>query len=511
MRHPVTALWVAALSWSTSHGDTYRRRLLPYRRDLALLFIVACCFRLIWAFLIPPWQVPDEAAHFTYVAHIVEQGELPYARQTAELPLYSQEVVESLKNGLYFATSSGGSPIPPPLTVMPAGYDYAIARDYNAPDVERRSAGGATATPYSAGSYLLAVPAYWLFRELPILSRLYAVRCVIAAIGALSCLFAYAIGTTLGGDREWGRTLGLMLAWFPQYTFMSAGVNNDAASILCATALIWLTIVLLQRQRLSVTLTFAMGLCAAVGVIVKPTTLPIAFVSGVVFLWQLIRGKRQAGMTLRSWALPCLTYTLGAALIFGPELLLRRYLGARATAIAMTTEVDSSVLVHGVTHTLAEYLHAKVAGGGFYLQWFFLKTGWGLFGSLDVPLSEETYAVIGLVSVVGITAALVAMLTNVALRRMLSLPFILLAAQLVFVFIGMDYYLSYATTGAPLGIQGRYLFPALVPFLYLLLSGWYYLGHNHRYTLHLASIGAFALQISSLIAFIGHYYGIGGG
>ncbi len=510
MRHSVTALWVAVLSWSTSHGDTYRRRLLPYRRDLALLFIVACCFRLIWAFLIPPWQVPDEAAHFTYVAHIVEQGELPYARQMTELPLYSQEVVESLKNGLYFATSSGGSPIPPPLTVMPAGYDYAIARDYNAPDVERRSAGGATATPYSAGSYLLAVPAYWLFRELPILSRLYAVRCVIATIGALSCLFAYAIGTTLGGDREWGRTLGLMLAWFPQYTFMSAGVNNDAASILCATALIWLTIVLLQRQRPSVTLAFAMGFCAAVGVLVKPTTLPIAFVSGVVFLWQLIRGERQPRVPLSSRARPLLMYTLGAALIFGPELLLRRYLGARATAAAVA-EVDSSLPLHGFSYSLAEYLHAKTAAGSFYLQWFFLKTGWGLFGWLDVPLSEETYAVIGFISVVGITAALVAMLTNVALRRMLSLSFIFLAAQLVFVFIGMDYYLSYAATGAPLGIQGRYLFPALVPFLYLLLSGWYYLSHNHRYTLRLASIGAFALQISSLIAFIGHYYGIGGG
>jgi hypothetical protein len=483
--------------------------MLPYRRDLTLLFVVACCFRLIWAFIIPPWQVPDEPAHFTYVAHIVEQGELPYARETAELPLYSPEVVESLKNSLYFATSSGGSPNPPPLAVMPAGYDYAVARDYNAPDVERRSAGGATATPYSASPYLLEVPAYWLFRDRPILSRLYAVRCVIAAVGALSCLFAYAIGTTLGGSREWGRTLGLMLAWFPQYTFISAGMNNDAASILCATALSWLTIVLLQRQRPSVTLALAMGVCAAVGVIMKPTTLPIAFVSGVVFLWLLVRGKRQSGITVSSRARPLLAYTLGAALIIGPELLLRRYLGARATAVGMT-EIDSSLLVHGFPHPLREYLHAKVAAGGFYLQWFFLKTGWGLFGWLDVPLGEETYAAIGLISIVGITAALVATLTDGVLRYKLFLPLILVAAQLGFVFLVMDFYLSFSKTGEPLGIQGRYLFPALAPFLYVLLSGWYYLSHNHRYTLRLASIGALALQVISLTAVIGHYYGLGG-
>jgi hypothetical protein len=499
----------SALAWSPARWKHYRSGILPYRRDLTLLFIIACCSRLIWAFLIPPWQVPDEAAHFTYVAHIVEQGELPYTRQTAELPLYSQEVIESLKNGLYFATSSGGSPIPPPLTVMPAGYDYAIARDYYAPGMERRSAGGATATPYSAGSYLLEVPAYWLFRDMPILSRLYAVRCVIAVVGALSCLFAYAIGTTLGGDREWGRTLGLMLAWFPQYTFMSAGMNNDAASILCATALIWLIIILLQRQRLSLALALAMGFCAAVGAIVKPTTVPIALVSGVVVLWQLVREKRQTGIPLSHRARLLLIYTLGAALIIGPELLLRRYLGTRATAAAVA-EVDSSLSLHGFSYPLAEYLHAKTAAGSFYLQWFFLKTGWGLFGTLDVPLGEETYAVIGLISIVGITAALVAALTNGAVRWKLALPLALIAAQVGFVFLGMDYYLSYATTGTPLGIQGRYLFPALVPFLYLLLSGWYYLSHSHRYTLRLASIGALALQVTSLIAVVGHYYGLGG-
>ena len=509
MWHTVIRLWVSALAWCDSHGKRYRHRLLPYRRDLTLLFIVACCFRLIWAFLLPPWQVPDEPAHFTYVAHIVEQGELPYASQTAALPLYSQEVAESLRNGLYFATSSGGSPNPPPLAVMPAGYDYALAREYNAPTAERRSAGGATATPYSASSYLLEVPPYWLFRNMPILSRLYAVRCVIAAIGAFSCLFAYAIGATLGGSREWGRALGLMLAWFPQYTFLSAGMNNDAASIVCATALIWLTILLLQRQQASATLIFAAGLCAAVSVIVKPTTIPVAIVSGLVFLWQLFREKRNGARTIASITRPLFTYALAVALIFGPELLLRRYLGSRAATVAATT-VDGSFLVHGATHTLAEYLHAKATAGSFYLQWFFLKTGWGLFGWLDVPLSEETYAVIGLISVVGITAALVAMLTNVAPRRKLALPFTLLAAQIVFVFIGMDYYLSYSTTGTPLGIQGRYLFPTLVPFLYLLLSGWYYLSHNHRYTLRLASISAFALQIISLMAVIGHYYGIGG-
>ena len=500
--------WAAALSWGRGRWACYRRRILPYRRDLALIFVVAYTFRLIWVLLIPPWQVPDEPAHFTYVAHLVEQGELPYARETADLPLYSQEVAESLRNGLYFATSTGGSPNPPPLAVMPAGYDYAIARDYNAPAAERRSAGGSTATPYSAVSYLIEAPAYWLFRTMPVLSRLYAVRSVVAAVGALSCLFAYAIGTALGGGREWGRTLGLMLAWFPQYTFMSAGMNNDAASILCATALVWLVVVQLQRPRLSMTLAFAAGLCAALGVIVKPTTIPIALVSGVVFLWQLLRGRRPGGV-LAGRGRPLLAYLLGAALILGPELLLRRYLAARATAVAVT-EVNSSFLVHGFPHPLTEYLHAKAAAGSAYLQWFFLKTGWGLFGWLDVPLGEETYAAIGLLSIVGIAAALVAMLTNGALRGKLALPLALISAQLGFVFLGMDYYLSYAKTGQPIGIQGRYLFPALVPFLYLLLSGWYYLSHNHRHTLRLVSVGALALQLVSLVAVIGHYYGIGG-
>jgi len=509
MRHTVIRRWRTIASWGGSRWRDHGGRITPYRGDLTLLFITALSFRFLWVLLIPPWQVPDEPAHFTYVAHIVEQGELPYVSETAELPLYSQEVVESLKNGLYFATSSGGSPSPPPLAVLPAGYDYGSARSYTAPTTERLSAGGSTATAYPALPYLPEVPAYWLFREMPIVSRLYAVRCVVALIGALSCLFAYAIGVTLGGQREWGRALGLLMAWFPQYTFVSSGMNNDAASIACATALIWLTTVQLQRQRLRMTMALLLGFCAALSVIVKPTTIPIALASGLVFVWYLCRELRYPDSALRVITRLLLSYVGGVALIFGPELLMRRYLGARAAAIAVTT-VDGTFLVHGVVHPFAEYVQAKTTGGSFYLQWFFLRTGWGLFGWLDVPLSEEAYAFIGLISIVGITGALVAALTSRPLRYKLILPLILVTAQISFVFIGMDYYLSYAITGAPLGIQGRYLFPALAPFLYLLLVGWSYLSHNHRYTLRLASLGALGLQVASLLALIGHYYGVGG-
>ena len=43
--------------------------------DLVLLLLLAFSLRVIWVFLIPPWQAPDEPAHFAYIAHIGEQCE----------------------------------------------------------------------------------------------------------------------------------------------------------------------------------------------------------------------------------------------------------------------------------------------------------------------------------------------------------------------------------------------------------------------------------------------------
>lgn len=484
---------------------SYRARLQPHQRELALLFLIAWCFRLVWVFLIPPWQVPDEASHFTYVAYLVEQHQIPYTEQTSALPKYSPEVLNSLENSLYFSTSTSGTPNPPLLSVLPSGYDYASASAYNAPAADRKSAGGATATPYSFINYIIEAPAYWLFQGAPILSRLYAVRTVIALIGALSSLMAYGIGVTLGGTAEWGRTMGLATAWFPQFTFMSAGMNNDALSILCSTILIWLTLRQIQARCLSKNRTLLLGLMAALSVVVKPTTIPLAVISGTVFLWYTGRAAWHNRAALRS----LLYYTFGVVCIFGPELLVRRYSASRAAAIATTT-VDGTFFLHGIRYSLEQYANAKVQGGSFYLQWLFLKMSWGMFGWLDVQMSDEAYAFIALFSILGLGGAAIAILTLRTYRHKVFVPLLFVVAQIAYTFLFIDYYISYAISGQVIGIQGRYFLPALVPFLYILISGWCHLSHNHRYTLRLISATFLAIQLIGLMTLIQHYYGISG-
>lgn len=499
------------LSIGTRQGEvkrllsSYYTHLQPHRRELALLFLIAWCFRLVWVFLIPPWQVPDEASHFTYVAHLVEQREIPFTEQTSALPVYSKEVLTSLQNSLYYSTSSQGTPNSPPLSVLPAGYDYTVATAYSASAADRKSGGGATATAYSWVNYIIEAPAYWLFQGEPILSRLYAVRIVVAVIGALSCLVAYGIGVTLGGTTEWGRTVGLATAWFPQFTFMSAGMNNDALSILCATTLIWLTLQQVQARNLRKDRTILLGFMAALSVIVKPTTIPLAVISGMVFLWYVgcrVRHNRIALLSL-------LTYACGVICVFLPELLIRRYLSLQAAAIARTT-VDGSFFLHGIHYSLKQYLSVKMQGGNFYLQWLFLKLSWGMFGWLDVQMSDEAYAFIALFSILGLGGAVTAFLTLRGYRHKVFIPLLFIIAQIAYTFLFIDYYISFALNGQFIGIQGRYFLPALAPFLYILISGWCYLSHNHRNTLRLVSATFLAIQLVSLMTLLQHYYGISG-
>ncbi len=58
-----------------------RQRLMTIDRgvstDLVFVFLAALGIRLFWAALTPPWMSPDEPQHFAYVAHLVENGEIP--------------------------------------------------------------------------------------------------------------------------------------------------------------------------------------------------------------------------------------------------------------------------------------------------------------------------------------------------------------------------------------------------------------------------------------------------
>jgi len=475
-------------------------------RDLTLVFIVALGFRLIWALLVPPWQTPDEGAHFSYVAHIVESVELPgIGTPKYGGPGYSVEFNNSWNNTLFNRISTVGLPRTPEFAFLPPSYDYEIARDYQAPAEERHNGAGGTATPYPPLYYLIIALPYKLFQNEPIISRLFASRIVSGIFGALGCIFGYLMAYEIRRERLWGLSVGLCMALLPMYTFVSISVNNDTAMICATTALIWTAVRTFQQQQVSQRLLWAMGIISGCILLIKPTGIVVVALVGVALVvrqWPIVR---------RPWRI-CWPRTRATAHfivpligLYTPLILLRILLNRASTG---TSSVAGMNIVLAPTYSFWSYLQNEYTAGGSYFFWLFVKTFWGAFGWLEIYMPDWIYSVMLIFCALGIVGLVLGFVRRRQERRWTLLLLGLIIGQLAFLFIVADYALSYSQLGIGLGLQGRYLFPVLAPILLLLLGGWHILSGGRKLILYLAPFGALLLQLASLTTIITRYYGI---
>jgi uncharacterized membrane protein len=188
-------------------------------------------------------------------------------------------------------------------------------------------------------------------------------------------------------------------------------------------------------------------------------------------------------------------------------MLFRLLMVSSANAGASVEGRASTMLLSGPRYSLWSYLHTEQRLGLGYFLGLFIKSTWGVFGWLEIFLPTIVYIAILLFCLIGLVAFGVQMIWR---PRDQARPVLLglLAAQVAFVFLVVDYLLSFAQIGHGLGLQGRYFYPVLAPVLFVLLSGWSHLFHEHPLFLRLAPLGMLALQLFSLATIIARYYGV---
>lgn len=507
-------------------GPATRKRIAG---DLLLVFAIALGIRLVWAVLIPPWLAPDELDHYTYVSHIAEQGQIPHLPYP-DYPVYPPEYETSwllTRSADIRATDRESREQLVPH--FPVTYDYGPAKSFTAPIADRLTQGGARAANYPPLYYLSAALPYRLLREAPILTRLLAARSTTALFGALSCVFGYLFAYEIRRCRLWGWGLALCLALLPMYVFDSAIVNNDAAMDLFAAAVVWLSARALLRPVLSPALALCIGIASGLTLLSKPTAFPVVAVAGAVIVIkaapQLPRSFGQPRRVLGAIG----AYAIAIAALYGPWLIFSaRNLGGFVVlavpirrAIRLLTGVSpvaamplpssgdpapSPSLLSGA-YSFPSYVRYEVGHGWSYFHQIFIETFWGTFGWLDVPLAAWVYVPITVFCIVGLVGAAIQLALQPERRPALLLAWGFVLAHVIFLFGAVNFYI-YRTTGKDLGLSGRYFFPMLVPFLYLLLSGWTHLCREHPMVLRLAPALMLGLQLFSLATIVSHYYGV---
>lgn len=249
----------------------------------ALLATLALLHGLLYAWLVPPWQIPDEPAQFEYAALIAALGRTPTVddRDAA----LDARLAGSLVRERFFEYLLGHPPPEPPQTMEQARAIFFM--------------------PSQVGG---DPPLYFWLAALPI--RLLAARSIEAQLLALrllgALLTAGAVLCVYGAARELAPAAGLALAaglvaaLQPMFVFVGVGAGNDSLANLIGAAITWALLRTL-RCGASPRRVLALAALALLGALTKRTLLPQALLLALLGAgWLAVRLARLLADVARS-------------------------------------------------------------------------------------------------------------------------------------------------------------------------------------------------------------------
>ncbi len=294
-----------------------------------------------WSLITPPFQVPDEQAHFAYVEQLARGHSLP-SSSSQEYALDEVQALESLQVGrVSFEPQHGTLASRAQQRTLEA-----LLRSAKARTPEVTPADGATGAAGTAASepplyYALEAVPYQLGASGTVLDQLALMRLLSAAMAGLTALFAFLFLRELLPTTRYAWTVGgLGVAFMPGLGFISGAVNPEA--LLCAVgAAIFYCLARGFRRGLTQPLALALGALIAAGFLTKLNFLGLA-PAAVVGLLVLARRRLLAdgaGTALRVLA-PGLALGASPVLIYAIANVLSHHhtLGLSSGALAQTSK-----------------------------------------------------------------------------------------------------------------------------------------------------------------------------
>jgi len=270
-------------------------------------FLIAFVNAAIWGLVVPPFQVPDEIAHFGYAQYLAETGEPPPQGAGAQYSPQEQATLEKLGFfGVIGRAENRG--------ILTAAEDRALRKVTSSTNPVGQ--GGADSVTNQPPLYyaLEAIP-YWLSPSNEILVRLFFMRLLSALMAACTVLGVFMFIRELAPGSPWTWTVGaLAVAFQPTFDFMAAGVQGDNLLFLTST-LTFLMLLRAYRRGFTMRRAAIIGAVVAAGTLAKLTfiaLLPGIAVGLLVLCWRALpQGRAQA---LRALAVAALVAAVPVAL-----------------------------------------------------------------------------------------------------------------------------------------------------------------------------------------------------
>jgi 4-amino-4-deoxy-L-arabinose transferase-like glycosyltransferase len=274
-------------------------------------FVVAFLNVLIWTFVIPPFQVPDEISHFGYVQYLAEVGRPPSQGPIGQYSPQEQDTLDALS----FAVVAGHGA---QRGIMDSVEEQGLREELAATASPVGEGGSSSATDQPPLYYALESIPYLLSPSREILARLELMRVLSALMAALTVLCIYMFLRELLPGSPWTWTVGaLVVAFQPMFCFIGAGVQGDNLLFL-ASAATFLGLARAFRRGLSTKRAALIGLVTVAGLLAKLTF--IALLPGIALALALLawrawpsgkgRALRAVGVAAAIVVIPVLAYAI---------------------------------------------------------------------------------------------------------------------------------------------------------------------------------------------------------
>lgn len=430
---------------------------LPQRFPPLLLLVVLLYLVLAtsYAIVTPPWQIPDEPAHYNYVKYIWDTRSLP----TLQPGDYPADYLEELKRRKW----------PAELSIDSVRYES------HQPPL----------------FYVISAPVYGLTRWLNLGLRptVIVLRLVSVVLGGLLLLVVYQIGRrALPEHPQVSLAAVAFVAFLPMHLAITAGINNDTLAELLLALLLLVCLDRLDGRIPQRRFTWLAGALVALALLTKTTiylsavALPAAAELGA--WWR--RGR----------------FGLAPAI----SLLVSLYLGA---LIVSGSWFMRNTTIYGAGDYFGWQRHDSIVVGQLTTREWVAQVGvgrglrqavstlfqsfWGFFGWLGAPFQNEVYWVLYAVTALALIGLVLRIWSQPGWPRP---AFWLLGVVIGCALAGLiGYNLKFVQH------QARYLFPALTPLALFFTLGLreVWAREHERVMLTMTSLALFALAVYGLL------------
>lgn len=393
-----------------------------------LTFILATYVVLSIAYSLssPLYEPTDELRHVRYVRHLIAHRSLPVQQQEAPR-------AQSHHPPLYYtmgALVSWWVPVTQDVYYEPPSNPHWTNRHWEVSDDNKNQ-------------YLHGPEERFPFQGITLL--VYIVRWMTALLGAGAVWLTYRLGLEVFPDRP-ALAIGgtAIIAFNPQFIYLSGAVNNDIPATLCGAAVMLMCIRLIRRGP-NLRSDVILGLLYGLALLTKFHLLALLVPIELAYAWVAWRE--------RNW---------------------RVFLRANAVILSLTTFISGwwfwrNYQLYGDPTGIKkvnELWAGRPAGG----NWWAIRQGlpylwsslWGRFGYGQLPLPQVIYRGLLIFCSLALAGYLLPQQNGASYPVMLLLG----VTCLVFVTVVLYYIMI-----QPAGAMGRFLFPVLPAFALLLVGG----------------------------------------